>query len=367
MLGNINITNIRNQLSPVFCHIEEYSKAINTTNNPYLFFGSLNNKLSALTFLSKYENYPLFQCLPSDDFSNTINNLDSIVNDFLDRCFFFYESQPFSSSAAKHSFRSKYFDYLYKSFLSQNAFWYNTDAPGSQPIRLYTNNNYARIVDYIRNEISLNSKIKSYKDSIAISSLLEIDNMDGDSFERWSESFLCKLGFHNIVLSGKSGDQGVDIFAEKDGVRYAIQCKCYSSDLGNEPVQQVFAGKNHFNCHVGAVLTNRHFTAGGKELASSLGVLLWDRDWIKNKLSDPPNISHSFYSYDGDEMTPVAFEVILEDSNCSVSLLQRRLKLGYARAARIIDELEQKGFVGPFQGSKPRDIYVTKEIWDIVK
>ena len=66
-------------------------------------------------------------------------------------------------------------------------------------------------------------------------------------------------------------------------------------------------------------------------------------------------------------MTPVAFEVILEDSNCSVSLLQRRLKLGYARAARIIDELEQKGFVGPFQGSKPRDIYVTKEIWDIVK
>ena len=48
MLGNINITNIRNQLSPVFCHIEEYSKAINTTNNPYLFFGSLNNKLSAL-------------------------------------------------------------------------------------------------------------------------------------------------------------------------------------------------------------------------------------------------------------------------------------------------------------------------------
>ena len=65
----------------------------------------------------------------------------------------------------------------------------------------------------------------------------------------------------------------------------------------------------------------------------------------------------------GDEMLPAAVDVILETGQASVSMLQRRLKLGYARAARIVDEMEEKGIVGPFQGSKPRDILVTKEQW----
>ncbi len=76
--------------------------------------------------------------------------------------------------------------------------------------------------------------------------------------------------------------------------------------------------------------------------------------------SDPePNADE----LDGDEMLPAAVDVILETGQASVSMLQRRLKLGYARAARIVDEMEEKGIVGPFQGSKPRDILVTKEQW----
>ena len=70
---------------------------------------------------------------------------------------------------------------------------------------------------------------------------------------------------------------------------------------------------------------------------------------------------------DGDEMLPQAVEVILETKQASVSMLQRRLKLGYARAARIVDEMEEKGIVGPFQGSKPRDILITKEQWEVMK
>ena len=66
---------------------------------------------------------------------------------------------------------------------------------------------------------------------------------------------------------------------------------------------------------------------------------------------------------DGDEMLPAAVDVILETNQASVSMLQRRLKLGYARAARIVDEMEEKGIVGPFQGSKPREILITKEQW----
>ena len=70
---------------------------------------------------------------------------------------------------------------------------------------------------------------------------------------------------------------------------------------------------------------------------------------------------------DGDEMLPAAVDVILETGQASVSMLQRRLKLGYARAARIVDEMEEKGIVGPFQGSKPRTILVTKEQWESMK
>ena len=70
---------------------------------------------------------------------------------------------------------------------------------------------------------------------------------------------------------------------------------------------------------------------------------------------------------EGDEMLPAAVDVILETGQASVSMLQRRLKLGYARAARIVDEMEEKGIVGPFQGSKPRAILITKEQWEARK
>ena len=69
----------------------------------------------------------------------------------------------------------------------------------------------------------------------------------------------------------------------------------------------------------------------------------------------------------GDEMLLAAVDVFMETGQASVSMLQRRLKLGYARAARIVDEMEEKGIVGPFQGSKPRTILITKEQWETMK
>jgi len=64
-----------------------------------------------------------------------------------------------------------------------------------------------------------------------------------------------------------------------------------------------------------------------------------------------------------DEMLPQAVDVILDCGQASVSLLQRRLKLGYSRAARIVDQMEEIGVVGPFEGSKPRQILITKQAW----
>ena len=64
-----------------------------------------------------------------------------------------------------------------------------------------------------------------------------------------------------------------------------------------------------------------------------------------------------------DELLPAAIEVVLEQGQASVSMLQRRLKLGYSRAARLVDQMEEKGIVGPFEGSKARQIMITKEQW----
>ena len=81
------------------------------------------------------------------------------------------------------------------------------------------------------------------------------------------------------------------------------------------------------------------------------------------KKAIPEEVTANDAELDGDEMLPAAVDVILETGQASVSMLQRRLKLGYARAARIVDEMEEKGIVGPFQGSKPRAILITKEQW----
>ena len=68
-----------------------------------------------------------------------------------------------------------------------------------------------------------------------------------------------------------------------------------------------------------------------------------------------------------DELLPAAVEVILETGQASVSMLQRRLKLGYSRAARLVDQMEQKGYVGPFEGSKPRQLLITRAKWQEIQ
>ena len=112
----------------------------------------------------------------------------------------------------------------------------------------------------------------------------ETDGMEGHEFENYCADLLRKNGFVNVSVTPGSGDQGVDVIAEKEGVRYAVQCKCYSSALGNTPVQEVCAGKSMYNCHVGVVMTNNYFTAGAKQLAEKNGILLWDRDKLQQMI-----------------------------------------------------------------------------------
>ena len=70
---------------------------------------------------------------------------------------------------------------------------------------------------------------------------------------------------------------------------------------------------------------------------------------------------------DADEMLDEAIDVVMQTGQASASMLQRKLKLGYARAARIIDQMEDRGIIGPFDGAKPRQLLISKSDWQEIK
>jgi S-DNA-T family DNA segregation ATPase FtsK/SpoIIIE len=78
------------------------------------------------------------------------------------------------------------------------------------------------------------------------------------------------------------------------------------------------------------------------------------------KIQDQAQIGGSL---EKDELYDTAAKLVIETGQASVSIIQRRLRLGYTRAARLIDMMEQEGLVGPYVGSKPRDILVDREQW----
>lgn len=105
-------------------------------------------------------------------------------------------------------------------------------------------------------------------------------NMSGHDFEKYCARLLSLNGFTSITVTKDSGDQGIDIIAYKKDTKYGIQCKLYSNHVGNSAVQEAYAGKDFYKCQIGAVLTNNDFTESAKELADSLGILLWDGNYL---------------------------------------------------------------------------------------
>ncbi len=130
--------------------------------------------------------------------------------------------------------------------------------------------------------------IERFKDRMKSSGkiALEYDDMEGHDFEYYCADILRKNGFANVEVTQGSGDHGIDILAEKDGITYAIQCKRYSSDIGNAAVQQAHTGKSIYKKDIAVVLTNRYFTAQAKEEAQALGVKLWDRDKLNSMIKN---------------------------------------------------------------------------------
>ena len=100
--------------------------------------------------------------------------------------------------------------------------------------------------------------------------------MDGLQFEHRCAELLRYRGFHKVTVTKGSGDQGIDILAQKNGLKYGIQCKYYSHPVGNKAIQEAYAGADFYDCDAAMVMTNNTFTRAARELAEKLEVELWE-------------------------------------------------------------------------------------------
>lgn len=114
----------------------------------------------------------------------------------------------------------------------------------------------------------------------------ELDEIEGHDFEYFCADLLKKRGFVDVTVTKGSGDYGVDVLAEKDGVTYGIQCKAYATPVGVKAVQEAYAGKEYYDRMVGAVLTNQYFTKPAVEAAKKLKILLWDRGYLDSMIEE---------------------------------------------------------------------------------
>ena len=109
-----------------------------------------------------------------------------------------------------------------------------------------------------------------------------IDEMEGHDFEYYCADLLRENGFLDVEVTRGSGDFGADILAERDGISYAIQCKCYDKPIGVKAVQEIYAGRDFYDRMVGVVMTNMFFTESATVMARKLNIVLWDRDYVED-------------------------------------------------------------------------------------
>jgi HJR/Mrr/RecB family endonuclease len=98
-------------------------------------------------------------------------------------------------------------------------------------------------------------------------------NITPFEFEAFCAERLRACGW-DVQQTALSRDQGVDVIAEKSGVRVVLQCKLYSNPVGNKAVQEIAAGRVHQQAHHGAVVTNGTYTTSAKQLAATNGIRL---------------------------------------------------------------------------------------------
>jgi restriction system protein len=107
---------------------------------------------------------------------------------------------------------------------------------------------------------------------------------NGRGYELYVAGILRNGGWDTQVTP-QSGDHGADIIATKDGRRVAVQCKFFSSKVGNSSVQEIYSAKDFYECHSAVVVSNAEYSRAARKIASSLSVALLHHDMLIQALS----------------------------------------------------------------------------------
>jgi len=100
--------------------------------------------------------------------------------------------------------------------------------------------------------------------------------MSGWDFERYCADCLLKKGFTKAEVTAGSGDHGVDIIAEQNGIRFGIQCKLYQGQIPNKAVQEAYTGASYYDCDVAVIMSNSELTKQAHDEAKKLRVKFWN-------------------------------------------------------------------------------------------
>lgn len=244
---------------------------------------------------------------------------------------------------------------------------------------------------------------------------------NGEEYEQICCQKLKQHGFMHVKTTPRTGDHGIDILAKRAGKKYAIQCKYYSSSVGNHAIQEAFSGCSYYGYDIPVVLTNSIFTQNAIDEANKLGVQLWSQNKIpfsdktffsnlfkkqtishqspdnqssfditskiqknntnyfqpKTEIAESNNVtcpsvtplnsnniinSETLYeTQERDIHFEEAGKYIITKNIASIEVLQRMCKIGSTRATRIMDQLYEAGVVGPEEGTGPRKILMSME------
>jgi len=243
--------------------VHDCARILQTTTDPYVFFSRFDTLVELTTKLAFASNAGYIKLTNNIDINLLLalsNDRVEPINDFIKRAYFkaCEDSESLKTVNGKENKLSSFFE-------SMNPY---TDK--MEPFNVTFLQELQNGADKIFNETPITEK--------------HFDLMDGHEFEHFCADLLMKDGFSKAEVTVGSGDHGVDILAEKDGITYAIQCKRSSSNIGNKAVQEIFSGKEFYKRHIGVVMTNQFFTSSAKEAAGRTGIVLWDREKIDSLL-----------------------------------------------------------------------------------
>ena len=295
----------RNELEAyrILSECESLADIINTTTDEKEFYSSYDNLIHNFEELISYKCFVSFTSDPSSDLDEIIKNKPYAIELFKKRTYVspikITDADPYFVDVAKMV--------VDKDKASIGMIQRNFKIGFNRAERIMNQLEHAGIVgpekgtyprDVLINRCVLDKKLQGsiitesddklflndYESYMTLEK--DFDNMEGHDFEYYCAGILRNNGFSAVEVTQGSGDHGIDILAEKDGITYAIQCKCYSSNIGNAAVQQAHSGKSIYKRDIAVVLTNQYFTSQAKEDASELGVKLWDRDKLNEMIKN---------------------------------------------------------------------------------